>query len=70
MTDESVDKIIEIDTEEFFHDLHYDLGAGEWNLGDGHTWRIDAEKLRPAWARILSNFVMALQELFKEFEDG
>ncbi len=64
----SVDKIIEIDTEEFFRDLHYDLGAGEWNLGDGHTWRIDAEKLDAAKNRILSNFIVAYRKLFKEAE--
>ena len=58
-------KEVIIYTDEFLTDtLHYALGRGDWNKGDGHTWIIDIHNYLNAKSEIKRNFALALDNLF------
>jgi hypothetical protein len=58
---------LRIDTDEFLtYTLHYALGTGFWNKGDGHTWIVDIDSVELAKQSIKNRFADELNKLFDE----
>jgi hypothetical protein len=58
---------LRIDTDEFLtYTLHYALGTGFWNQGDGHTWIVERASVELAKQMIKNRFAIELNKLFEE----
>ena len=62
-----MDEMIRVYTDEFLvYTLHYKLGSGNWNNGDGHIWIFELSKLDAVKKSIIQNFIEALDELISD----
>jgi len=54
-------------TDDFLtYTLHYALGEGAWNYGDGHVWSFDDDKLPEVKRIIRERFSVELDKLIDE----
>lgn len=57
-------------TDEFLsYDLHYSLGVGEWNSGDGHCWIFDKDNRSVVEERVVESFKAELNKLLDGAEE-
>lgn len=62
-----MEEIIDVHTDEFLtYTLHYQLGKGGWNRGDGHNWIFSLKNRAFVRSQIIINFSRALDVLLDD----
>ena len=58
---------VHVHTDEFLTEtLHYELGKGGWNQGDGHRWIFPKKNRAYVRSQIIINFATALDNLLDD----